>query len=72
MVKKIGKLFATERTMKKFFPKCCFVDNITSKLELNEDYPIFIRTLNSVTYQIYGRSRKDYKQIISSIKTEYK
>lgn len=63
-IKKIGRIWATEKTVK----RSSLQNYIVEKLDLNQVTPMVVKK-KSVEYHVYGKNKQEYKDLMEKIKS---
>jgi len=67
-IKKIGDVWCSPKTLENNFPKSCVVNCKVFEMKIPDDLPVLFRKKSSAHYEVFGKNRKDYEEILAQIK----
>lgn len=66
-IKKIGEIWITPETLSKRIPQNCVVDCKVIDMSLQNDFPILLRPINNIKYEIFAQDRQSYDEWKNSL-----
>lgn len=66
-MKKVGSIFITPETLEVHFPKNCVVNCPPIEMKIN-NFPICLKPVNGIEYEVYAENRKQYDRFLYNLK----